>query len=58
MARITEVLEFLNTLIFSITYDTLKINKVSLTNIQFSLQNSQDNIEFLQLESQFQQEEL
>ena len=58
MARINEVLEFLKTLILSTTHDTLKISKVSLTDIQVCLQNAQEKIDFLQLESRLQQEEL
>lgn len=58
MARITEILEFLKTLIHSSTHDILKVSKVSLTNIQVCLQNAQEKIDFLQLESQLQQEEL
>ena len=58
MARINEVLEFLKTLILSTTHDTLKVSKVSLTDIQVCLQNSQEKIDILQLESQLQQEEL
>ena len=51
MARINEVLEFLKTLILSTTHDTLKVSKVSLTDIQVCLQNAQEKIDFLQLES-------
>jgi len=58
MARITEILEFLKTLILSSNHDTLKVNKFSLTDIQVCLQNAQEKINFLQLESQLQQEEL
>ncbi len=58
MARINEVLEFLKTLILSTNHDTLKVSKVSLTDIQVCLQNAQEKIDFLQLESQLQQEEL
>ena len=58
MARITEILEFLKTLIHSSNHDTLKVSKVSLTDIQTCLQNAQEKIDFLQLESQLQQEEL
>ena len=51
MARINEVLEFLRTLILSTTHDTLKVSKVSLTDIQVCLQNAPEKIDFLQLES-------
>ena len=47
MARISEVLEFLKTLILSTNHDTLKFNKVSLTDIQACLQNVQEKIDFL-----------
>lgn len=40
MARISEVLEFLKTLILSTNHDTLKISKVSLIDIQICLQNA------------------
>ena len=58
MARISEVLEFMKTLIQSSVDDTLQINKGSLSEIQTCLQNAQEKIDFLQLESQLQQEEL
>ena len=54
MARINEVLEFLKTLILSTNHDTLKFSKASLTNIQVCVQNAQENIDFLQLQSQLQ----
>ena len=40
------------------THDTLKVSKVSLTDIQVCLQYAQEKIDFLQLESQLQKEEL
>ena len=58
MARISEVLEFMKTLIQSTVDDTLQISKGSLSEIQTCLQNAQEKIDFLQLESQLQQEEL
>ena len=58
MTTITEVLEFMKTLIQSTVDDTLQIIIGSLSKIQTCLQNSQENIDFLQLESQLQQEEL
>ena len=58
MARISEVLEFMKTLIQSTVDDTLQINKGSLSRIQTCLQYAQAEIDFLQLESQLQQEEL
>ena len=58
MARSNEVLEFLKTMILFTTHDTLKVRKVSLTDMQVCLQHAQEKIDFLQLESQLQQEEL
>ena len=58
MARISEVLEFMKTLIQSTVDDTLKISKGSLSEIRTCLQYAQEKIDFLQLESQLQQEEL
>lgn len=42
----------------SATHDALKVNKVSLADIQVCLQNVQEKIDFLQLKYQLQQEEL
>lgn len=47
MALIGEVLNLLNTLIHSTSYNIVKINKYTLTNIQTCLQNALDKIEFL-----------
>ena len=58
MARITNILESLNTLILCNVDNTIQINKDTLSNIQTYLQNAQDKMEFLQLESQFQENEL
>ena len=58
MARISEVLEFMKTIIQSTIDDTLQISKGYLSEIQTCLQNAQENIEFLQLETKLQQEEL
>ena len=52
MAIVYEVLESLETLIQYATGDTIKINKTTLVDIQICLQNAQEKIEFLQLESQ------
>lgn len=54
MAKFYEVLESLETLIQYATGDTIKISKTTLVNIQICLQNAQEIIEFLQLESQLQ----
>ena len=53
VARIGEVLEFLKTLIHYSDHDTIRINKASLVDIRTYLHNAQENIDFLQLESQF-----
>lgn len=58
MARITEVLEFLKTLIHSTDHDTIKIRKNTLCDIKTCLQYTQEKVDFLELESQLQQEEL
>ena len=54
MAKINEALELLNNLIHSNVHDMVKMSKNSLCNIQSCLQDAQDKIEFLQLESQLQ----
>ena len=53
MVRIDNLLELLRTLIISNVEITVKVNKDTLIDIQNSLQNVQEQIEFLQLESQF-----
>ena len=58
MAKINEALELLNHLIHSSVHDMVKISKNALCNIQSCLQDAQEKIEFLQLESQLQQDEL
>ena len=58
MDRMGIVLELLNTLIHSTMDNTIMIDKAIVANIQICLKNVQENIEFLQLESQLQQEEL
>jgi len=55
MIRLDNALELLNTLIRSTVDEMVKINKTSLSNIKMCLQNAQENIEFLQLESKLQQ---
>jgi len=51
MAKIDDALELLNNLIHSTVHDMVKISKNGLSNIQTCLQNAQDKIKFLQLES-------
>ena len=58
MAKFYEVLELLETLIQSNVDDKVKISKDSLFDIQKCIQNAQEKIEFLQLETKLQQEEL
>ena len=58
MDRIDDVLKLLSNLILSTVDEMVKINKTSLFNIKICLQNAQENIEFLQLETKLQQEEL
>jgi len=58
MYKIHVLLKLLSILILSIADNTIKVSKASLSDIQTCLQNAQDKIDFLQLESQLQQEEL
>ena len=55
MAKINDALELLHNLIHSSVHDMVKMSKNTLFNIQTCLQDAQDKIEFLQLESQLQQ---
>jgi len=58
MAPIGAILELVDNLILSSMNNTVKISKDFLTDIHSCLQNVQEKIDFLQLESQLQQEEL
>ena len=58
MGKLYGVLELLNTLIHSSVENIVNINKDTLCDIQSCLRNAQEKIDFLQLESQLQQEEL
>ena len=58
MAKLERILELLRTLIMSTANSKLKINEAFLSEIQTCLKNAQEKIDFLQLESQLQQEEL
>jgi len=58
MAKINEALELLSNLIHSNVDDVIKMSKDALCNIQSCLQDAHEKIEFLQFESQLQQEEL
>src|ERR1700733_5967802 len=58
MARLEDALKLLNILIYSTVDELVKVNKEILFDIQTSLQTAHENIEFLQLETKLQQEEL
>ena len=58
MEKIHGLLELLSTVILSTSGSIVKVNKDTLRDIQTSFQHEQENIAFLQLESQLQQEEL
>ena len=58
MAKINEALVLLNNLIHSNVDDMIKMSKNALCKIHSCLQDAHEKIEFLQLESQLQQEEL
>lgn len=58
MAKLDDMLEFLNTLIQSTIDGMVNINRDNLYDIKNGLQNAWEKIYFLQPEQQFQQEEL
>lgn len=58
MATFDDVLELLNTLIHSTIGGMVNVNKDTLCDIQTCLHDAQEKIDLLQLESQFQQDEL
>ena len=58
MARLEDALKLLNILIHSTVDEMVKVNKETLFDFQTSLQTAHENIEFLQLETKLQQEEL
>lgn len=58
MTKITDLLEFLKTWIGSTNHDIVQIRKNTLCDIKTLMQNTQENIGFLEHESQLQQEEL
>jgi hypothetical protein len=58
MDQVEELLELLNTLIFSYVDNIFTFDIATLTDVRTCLQDSLDKIEFLQLESQLQQEEI
>ena len=58
MAKINEALVLLNDLIHLNVHDMIKMSKDALCKIHSCLQDAHEKIEFLQLESQLQQDEL
>ena len=58
MEKSTQLLKFLNNLILSTGKDTVKINKATLVDIKRHLHYAHETVEFLQLESQLQRDEL
>jgi len=58
MANIEKLLELLKKLIHSTIPNIVKISKTTLADIQICLKDAHEKIEFLQLESQFQRNEL
>jgi len=58
MATHIQLLQILNNLILSSVGDMVNINKTTIDNIQVHLQHAHEMIEFLQLESQLQRDEL
>lgn len=58
MAKSIQLLKILNNLILSSTEDMVQINKSTLADIQVHIQHAHETIEFLQLESQLQRNEL
>ena len=58
MAKLERILELLRTLIASTADSAIIINKEIIADIQKCMQNAQEKIEFLQLETKLQQEEL
>ena len=58
MDQIDDSLKLLNTLMHSTIDEMVEISKSTLMDIKICLQNAHEKIEFLQLESQLQQEEL
>jgi hypothetical protein len=58
MEQSIELLEFLNNLILSISKDTMKISKATFIDIKRHLHYAHETIEFIQLDSQPQCDEL
>ena len=58
MAQINGLVELLNTLLLSSHESTVTVDKTTLSCIKNCSQDSKDTLEFLQLESQVQQEDL
>ena len=58
MTRASDWLELLSSLMSSTVHSSVQISKDMLFDIKTCLRNAQEKIKFLQLESQFQQDEL
>jgi len=58
MAKSIHLLNILNNLILSTAEDMVQISKATLVDISMNLQQAHETIEFLQLESQLQRDEL
>ena len=56
MEKNNGLFELLNTIIISNVDSIVKISEYTISKIRTCLQNAQENIEFLQLESQLKQE--
>lgn len=58
MAQINDLVELLNSLLIFVVNNTVMVDKTTLTHILNCVQDSQVTLEFLQLESQLQRDEL
>lgn len=56
MAKINDLLELLSSIMSSTIHNSIQINKGMLFDIKTYLQNTQEMIEFLKIESQLQRE--
>ena len=55
IAKLNDLGELLNTLLFSIIDTTIMIDKKTITHIQYCVQYSKDILDFIQLELQLQE---
>jgi len=58
MARLDDALDLLNTLIHFTIEDMVKLSNITITDMKTCLQNAQEKIDFLQLEYEFQKDDL